>query len=183
MRFASEDLRNEHEGVLFGLDILEKMAEKARQAGAMDVEDVKEMVNFLRLFADKCHHGKEEGLMFPAMEKVGIPNEGGPIGQMLLEHTQGRQYIAEMAASTEGGALQADRFAGAATSYIQLMRAHIDKENSVLFPAGDRMLSINVQEQLLDQFEGFEEEVMGKGTHEKLHETLHRFEEKYLERE
>ena len=180
MKYASEDLRNEHEGVLFGLDILEKMAGKARLAGATDVEDVKEMVNFLRLFADKCHHGKEEGLMFPAMEKVGIPNAGGPIGQMLLEHTQGRQYIAEMAASAEGDALHADRFAEAASGYIELMRAHIDKENSVLFPAGDRMLPKDVQQQLLDQFEGFEEEVMGKGTHEKLHETLHRFERKYL---
>ena len=183
MKYASEDLRNEHEGVLFGLDILEKMAGKIRREGAMDVKDAAEMVNFLRLFADKCHHGKEEGLMFPAMEKVGIPNKGGPIGQMLLEHDQGRQHIAEMAASTEGSTLQADRFAEAATGYIQLMRAHIDKENSVLFPAGDRMLPTDVQKQLLDQFEGFEEEVMGKGTHEKLHETLHRFEGKYLERE
>ena len=183
MKFASEDLRNEHEGVLFGLDILEKMADTIRQEGMMDAKDAAEMVNFFRLFADKCHHGKEEGLMFPAMERVGIPNKGGPIGQMLAEHNQGRQHIAEMGASTEGGTLQAERFAEAATAYTQLMRAHIDKENSVLFPAGDRMLPMDVQKQLLDQFEGFEEAVMGKGTHEKLHETLHRFEEKYLERE
>ena len=86
MKFASEDLRNEHEGVLFGLDILEKMADTIRQEGMMDAKDAAEMVNFFRLFADKCHHGKEEGLMFPAMEKVGIPNKGGPIGQMLAEH-------------------------------------------------------------------------------------------------
>lgn len=183
MKYASEDLRNEHKGVLFGLEILEKMVETIRREGAMDAKDAAEMVNFFRLFADKCHHGKEEGLMFPAMEKAGIPNEGGPIGQMLAEHNQGRQYIAAMGASTEGGTLQAVGFAEAATGYIQLMRTHIDKENSVLFPAGDRMLPKDVQKQLLDQFEGFEEGVMGKGTHEKLHETLHRFEEKYLERE
>lgn len=181
MKYASEDLRTEHEGVLFGLDILEKMADAIRRIGSVDVHDAEEMVNFFRLFADKCHHGKEEGLMFPAMEKAGIPNEGGPIGQMLAEHNQGRQYIAEMKASTEGGTLQAERFAEAATSYIQLMRAHIDKENSVLFPAGDRMLPMDVQQLLLNQFEGFEEEVMGKGTHEKLHKTLHRLEGKYLE--
>lgn len=178
MKYASEDLRTEHRGILFGLDILEKMAE-----GAADTGDAGEMVNFFRLFADKCHHGKEEGLLFPAMEKAGIPNKGGPIGQMLAEHAQGREYIAEMGASAGGGALQADRFKEAAAGYIQLMRAHIDKENSVLFPAGDRMLPMDVQKQLLDRFEGFEEEVMGKGTHEKLHEVLHRLEEKYLKTE
>ncbi len=180
MKYASEDLKKEHEGVLFGLDILEKMTDVIGQEGTIDAKDAAEMVNFFRLFADKCHHGKEEGLMFPAMERASIPR--GPIGQMLLEHNQGRQYIAEMVASTDMGTLQADRFAEAAAGYIQLMRAHIDKENSVLFPAGDKKLPWDVQKQLLDQFEGFEEEVMGKGTHEKLHETLHRLEEKYLKR-
>ena len=182
MRYASEDLRNEHEGILFGLSILEKMAETAGQAGRVSMEDVHDIVNFLRMFADKCHHGKEEGLLFPAMEKTGISRDRGPIGQMLTEHNQGRQYITEMAASIEGDILQADRFAQAAASYIELMRAHINKENSILFPAGDRMLPMEVQEQLLEQFEGFEEEVMGKGTHEKLHETLHRLEKAYMKK-
>lgn len=180
MKYASEDLKAEHEGVLFGLNILEKMAIAIRRGGVVDLGDVRDMVNFFRLFADKCHHGKEEGLLFPAMEKSGIPNKGGPIGSMLLDHNQGRQYIAEMGTAAESSLLQADRFAEAAISYVQLMRAHIDRENSVLFPAGDRMLPMDVQKQLLDRFEGFEEEVMGKGTHEKLHETLNRLEEKYL---
>ncbi|NLC93837.1 MAG: hypothetical protein GX677_10380 [Treponema sp.] len=61
-----------------------------------------------------------------------------------------------------------------------MMRAHIEKENKVLFPMGDKLLPMNEQEHLLTQFEEFEEEVMGKGTHEKLHETLHRLEKKYL---
>ncbi len=180
MKYASEDLRNEHEGVLFGLDILEEMANTVKQSRAVDPKDIDDMVNFLRLFADKCHHGKEENLMFPAMEMVGIPNKGGPIGQMLIEHNQGRQYIAEMEASISSGILHADRFTEAATGYINLMRAHIEKENTVLFPMGDKMLPMNEQEHLLNQFEVFEEEVMGKDTHEKLHETLHRFEKKYL---
>lgn len=180
MTYASEDLRNEHEGILFGLKILEQMVKTEKETGQLDVKDIDDMVHFLQLFADKCHHGKEEGLMFPAMEAVGIPNERGPIGQMLLEHNEGRKYIAEMRASIDNGALQTGRFTEAATGYIQLMRAHIEKENTVLFPMGDQMLPQDKQIQLLQQFEEFEEEVMGKGTHDKLHETLHRFEEKYL---
>lgn len=180
MKYASEDLVNEHEGVLFGLNILEKMADMVREAKKVKSSDIGEMVNFFRLFADKCHHGKEEGLMFPAMEKAGIPNEGGPIGQMLLEHNEGRKYIADMGTSIDDGALKEDKFIQAAQSYISLMRAHINKENTVLFPMGDKKIPIDEQKQLLDQFEEHEEKVMGKGTHEKLHELLHNFEDKYL---
>ncbi|AGA69003.1 hypothetical protein Desdi_1510 [Desulfitobacterium dichloroeliminans LMG P-21439] len=180
MMYASEDLRDEHKGILFGLEILEQMVNTFKLSGTVDTKDIDEMVHFLRLFADKCHHGKEEGLMFPAMEKVGIPNERGPIGQMLVEHNQGRQYIAEMGKSTENSSSLGNLFTEAATGYINLMRAHIEKENSVLFPMGDQKIPMDVQTQLLVQFEEFEEEVMGEGTHEKLHETLHKFEEKYL---
>lgn len=180
MNYASEDLRHEHESVLFGLEVLEKMAGQLRQTGTLDTKDIGDMVNFLQLFADKCHHGKEEKLLFPAMEAAGIPNEGGPIGQMLLEHIQGRRFIAEMGISIVGGKLDADMFLDAASGYIQLMRPHINKENMILFPMGDQTLPAEKQTQLLQQFEAFEATVMGKGVHEKLHAVLDRFEQKYL---
>lgn len=180
MTHASVDLRNEHDGILFGLDILEQMADSARKTGAHHTDDVREMIRFLRLFADKCHHGKEEGLFFPALEKAGVPSQGGPIGQMLLEHTQGRQFIAAMGASAEGVGMKADDFIQAAAGYVRLMRAHIEKENTVLFPMGDRLLPPEEQARLLKEFEAFEETVIGGGVHEGLHETLHQFGEKYL---
>lgn len=179
--FASEDLRAEHEGILHGLHILERMEQAAREKGIADMGDVAGMIHFLRLFADKCHHGKEEDLFFPALERAGIRKEGGPIGQMLLEHSEGRGYIAEMVASAEGHALDANRFAAAARGYVTLLRSHIDKENTILFPAGDRMIPEEEQDELLGEFEEFEETVMGKGTHEKLHKTLEQLGEKYPE--
>ena len=96
MKFASEDLINEHEGILFGLQVLEKMAYLINDHKQVDDKDLMEMVQFLQLFADKCHHGKEEGLYFPSLEKAGIQNKGGPIGQLLIEHTEGRKYISNM---------------------------------------------------------------------------------------
>lgn len=180
MRYASEDLMNEHEGVLFGLNILEKMAAEVKQAYRIDVKDIKELINFFQVFADKCHHGKEENILFPAMEAAGIPNEGGPIGQMLAEHTMGRQYIADMQDSVSNRNQDADRFSDAATGYIVLMRPHINKENMVLFPMGDKALKTNEHAHLIRQFETYEKEVIGSGIHERLHETLDRLGKKYL---
>ena len=179
MKFASEDLRNEHDGILFGLQVLDKMADLINGHQPVDDNDLIEMVYFLQLFADKCHHGKEEGLYFPSLEKAGIQNDGGPIGQLLIEHTEGRKHIATMQEAT-GQSAQADLFAKSAKSYVRLMRSHIEKENTVLFKLGDKVLPATEQMRLLEAFEVFEEQVMGAGTHEKLHSMLDRFEKKYL---
>lgn len=180
MKTASEDLRKEHEGILFGLEILEAMVNQMKSKNDSDIEDVKDMLEFLKLFADKCHHGKEENLFFPALEKSGVKKENGPIGQMLAEHGSGRSYIAQMSKSVEDGVLDRDSFIQAAAGYIELLRSHINKENMVLFPLGDRTLPEEEQKRLLERFENFEEKVMGKGTHEKLHQLLDEFEGKYL---
>lgn len=180
MKYASEDLISEHEGILFGMEILDVMVKRVKHSGETDIKDIDDMIEFIRLFADKCHHGKEEELMFPAIEEAGMPNERSLIDHLLEEHIQGRQCIGEMAASVSSGALQADRFIEAAANYIDLIREHIQEENTILFPMANEILPFDKQQQLLDQFEAFEEEVMGKGTHERLHETLHKFEEKYL---
>jgi hemerythrin-like domain-containing protein len=180
MQYASEDLINEHEGILFGLKILEKMISLLQSNKKAEIADFGEMINFLKLFADKCHHGKEEGFLFPAMEKAGIPNHNGPIEQMLTEHAEGRKYISQMSESISGNSVNEKDLIQAAANYINLLRSHIDKENNILLPMGDKMIPEDVQAQLLTSFEEFEEKVMGKGTHDKLHELLHKFETRYL---
>lgn len=180
MKYASEDLMNEHEGVLLGLSILEKITLKLNAGEKVERSDLTSLVDFLKLFADKCHHGKEEGIFFPAMEKYGVPNAGGPIGQMLKEHTQGRAYIAAMADAVAVAPIDSKAFTSSASAYMALMRDHIAKENTVLFPLGDRAIPSDVQTELLEAFEEHEESVMGKGTHEKLHVMLHAFTKKYL---
>lgn len=180
MEYASKDLINEHEGILFGLKILETMIDQLSANQPVPQKDLQGMVQFLKLFADKCHHGKEEGLMFPAMEQAGIPKDQGPIGQMLLEHELGRQYIRAMDAASFNTTLDTEVFIRNAREYIALLQSHIEKENKVLFPMGDRLLPREKQQELLNGFEEFEERVMGVGTHEKLHEMLHEFDKKYL---
>lgn len=179
MTYASEELMNEHEGILHGITILEKMTNLVDAHASVSLADIESMIEFLSLFADKCHHGKEEGILFPAMEKYGIPNERGPIGQMLLEHVEGRKFIQGLRASISDGCLNASPFVSNARGYINLLRAHIQKENGVLFPLGDKAIPEAEQQKILKAFDEHEETVMGPGIHDKLHAMLADFERKY----
>lgn len=179
MKYASEDLISEHEAILGALDILDAVCAHIGRKEEVDARDLTSMLYFLKLFADTCHHGKEEGILFPAMERAGIPSENGPIGQMLLEHAEGRKLIAAMSAAIDG-VYDVHDFAAAASAYAKLLRLHIHKENTVLFPMGDRKIPPAEQSEILEKFEQYEHEVMGEGTHETLHELLHRLTEKYL---
>lgn len=99
-------------------------------------------LDFLTNFADRLHHAKEEAVLFPMMAQHGLPQEGGPLGCMLHDHSTGRDLRAAMAAAlpmlgSDAGA--AARLSGAAGEYVQLMRFHIRKEDSVLFPMAASM--------------------------------------------
>jgi hemerythrin-like domain-containing protein len=136
-----------------------------------------EMVYFLKIFADKCHHGKEENYLFTDLVKQGMAKEGGPVGVMLREHQQGREYIALMSKSLESKDFAV--FKAAAVNYRDLLISHINKENNVLFAMADKILDEARQDELFKNFEEHEESVVGHGVHEKLHAMIDRWSEEF----
>ena len=167
---ATQDLRKEHEAILYVLQILDKMTESDNRDAETLFHYYGEVVYFLKTFADKCHHGKEENYLFKELVNKGIPNEGGPVGVMLQEHAQGRDYIAQMSKSVDDQNISG--FNNAAVQYRDLLRGHIDKENNVLFTMADKVINEQEQNLLFEQFEQHEETVIGHGVHEKLHAMI-----------
>lgn len=78
-------LKEEHVLILEMLRVIEAMCAKMDKGERPDIASLEKMIDFIRNFADKCHHAKEEKLLFPALEKAGIAREGGPVGVMLHE--------------------------------------------------------------------------------------------------
>lgn len=175
---AIKILEHEHEAILFGIALLEKATKQAVAGKAKAAADLAELVGFLKGFADACHHGKEEGILFPALEAAGLPREGGPIGAMIAEHERGRILIRGMTAALAAGDYSG-AFAKNAAEYAELLRAHIEKENGVLFPMGARALGQAALATMGAEFDKFEETVMGKGEHERLHAMLEAFSRRY----
>jgi len=134
----TDTLKAEHRVIEQVLDCLERMVERIQAGEAFERDDARGALAFFRAFADTCHHGKEEDLLFPAMIAAGIPSEVGPVAVMLAEHDQGRSAIGAMDAALEAG--DDAEFAGAATTYLGLLRDHIAKEDNILFPLADSVL-------------------------------------------
>jgi hemerythrin-like domain-containing protein len=174
----TENLKHEHEMVLLVLEAAERESRSIRETGSAHVPEIEEMVDFFKNFVDRCHHGKEERHLFPRMEARGLPAGAGPVAVMLAEHEQGRAAVRAINAALTrvkgGDGRAADELAGALTDYAELLRNHIFKENNVLFPMADQMLSTEDQTELADAFERVEAEEIGEGVHEKYHQLAHR---------
>ncbi len=140
----TEVLRDEHTLILEVAASLEYVLAKEVNGVALDYDGVERYITFFRLFADACHHGKEEDLLFPELENAGLPHDAGPIAVMLYEHELGRGFVRTMANSIEGarsGSSQAHAdLTAAALDFIELIVAHIGKENDVLFNMADGMI-------------------------------------------
>ncbi|MBP6964949.1 MAG: hemerythrin domain-containing protein [Armatimonadetes bacterium] len=182
--YATQDLRDEHEGIKVALAVLDRLAGRIEADDRKVLDDVEQIVDFLKTFADRCHHGKEEDLLFPALESAGVPRENGPIGVMLAEHTGGREYIRAMGDALrglrEGASGAASAFADAAHGYARLLGEHIEKENDVLFTIAESRLTPEQHARLAEGFEQIEQERIGPGVHERYHALLDRLRDTYL---
>ncbi len=169
-------LKTEHDAIQTMLKITETVCSKLESQEPVNPEHLKQIVEFIQVFADRCHHGKEEDLLFKALEAVGVPKEGGPIGVMLMEHDMGRRYVKKMSEAAtaygKGSREAAKQFIDNARNYVILLSQHIFKENNVLFPLADRLLPEETQDKLVEQFEVVEREKIGAGQHEQLHKLL-----------
>jgi hemerythrin-like domain-containing protein len=180
----TEILIKEHDAILSMLEIMKVVASRLENKEHVDPEDLPEIVEFIHVFADKCHHGKEENLLFKSMAKAGMPEKGGPIAVMLSEHEAGRQFVRKMEAASSafnnGDRSAADQFIKNARGYVTLLSEHIQKENNILFPMADKVIPREEQNRLIDDFEKVETEIIGEGTHERFHDLLDRLKSEYL---
>ena len=164
----TEILSDEHRLIEQVLDCLDKAAGRLEDGDAIDPEFFLDAAEFVTGFADRCHHSKEEDILFVALTACDMPQDRGPVAVMLHEHDAGRQYTQGFRSAAEQ--LKAGD-AGAATDvvrnvfdYVGLMREHIVKEDKVLFPMAEQLITGDDLQKLSRDFEQViaEHEASGK---------------------
>ncbi|HEY6100222.1 MAG TPA: hemerythrin domain-containing protein [Anaeromyxobacter sp.] len=170
---AIDTLMSEHRVIESVLDALVAFSDEVRRNGTTEKEELARFVAFVRGFADACHHGKEEGVLFAAMVEHGFPRDGGPIAVMLQEHDEGRGLVGVLNARAEQPApwSDADRqeIADVAFGFSQMLRQHIHKEDAVLYPMAEEHLPPEALQRVGEDCERFEAEKTGSGEHERFH--------------
>jgi hemerythrin-like domain-containing protein len=144
-----DSLVQEHEVIERVLDSLERETGAVAGGKTVDRAFFADVIKFVREFADGVHHQKEETVLFPALCEAGMPKDGGPVGVMLYEHDEGRHHIRAMEASLDAAAngepSARECLVRESCGYVELLRAHIQKENMILFPMAERLLNVDRQ--------------------------------------
>lgn len=161
----TEEVKHEHQIILMVL-------------GAAKREDViLKLLDFIRNFADRCHHAKEEKNLFAKMQERGMPLKAGPLAVMLHEHEEGRRMVKEAAGAlplaAKGDKHELQVLKDSLVGYVDLLQAHIGKEDNILYPMADRMLTVEDQQELSEAFARVEAVETGEGLHERYHKLAH----------
>jgi hemerythrin-like domain-containing protein len=179
----TEVLMHEHRVIEQVIACVDEITNRCEAGQALDTTSASEAIDFFRVFADRCHHGKEEDLLFPAMEEKGFSREQGPTGVMLREHDEGRYHVHGMSKAVErvatGDITAQAEFIEHARAFSVLLRQHILKEDQCLFPMADRVFSATDQNALARSFAEVEHDDLGPGVHEKYVEIADQLAERY----
>lgn len=172
----TEDQKQEHRVIEEALDVLGWISGQLEENREVDPEIIRKTLNFLKKFADECHHGKEQDLLFTALEMEGMSRRDSPIGLLMREHEIARNYIRNIERALEdyevGDDTAGKDIAQNASVYIELLHQHIDKEYNLLYPMAEERLPDGTKKEILDAYERFETEVIGEGVHEKYHQMI-----------
>ncbi len=162
-----KNLVNEHRNILAVLESFDTFAATTVSSDHCDLAKLGRYVKFIREYADKYHHAKEEDILFLTMEEHGFSRQAGPLAVMLYEHEEGRKYVKFLLeASQEPQSLTEDErraVANAIRGYTELLRSHIYKEDNILYPMANQNLPKEVYKIMTDKFDLIDNEHVASG--------------------
>lgn len=153
---VTQVMSEEHQLILRMITLVEKNIALMEEGKFRNWQFFLDAVDFIRNYADRFHHAKEEDVLFVALIKNGMPEKQSPIEAMQIEHEQGRMFVrtledaAEKALAGEPG--QIPRISENGKGYAALLRDHIKKEDNILYPLAERVLPEDVRADMLQAY-------------------------------
>ena len=149
-------LSEEHQNILKIIKILENECDAIENGKELDKDFFEKVIEFIRNYADKFHHAKEEDILFLELNKPNIEMPCNPVEQMLIEHNEGRGFVKGMEKRlNERDKIRVIRNARA---YADLLKKHISKEDDILYPMADKALNNKIKKEILKKFKEIEKE-------------------------
>jgi len=178
----TENLKSEHNDILELLKIMSKIAESIKSNDVFYPNDVEEIIDFLKHFIEKSHHGKEE-VFYTELISTGVPKENESLSIMKYEHVLIRNYLKDINSCVEnckiGNSFSGVFLADSLTNYVVLMTNHIKKEEEIIYPLAESELSKAKLIDISKEFERIEEKIIHHGFHDHYHKLVEKLQSKY----
>ena len=150
MKNVTQVLSEEHQIILKVIDAVLHECRAIENGKPFDSKYFIEVIDFIKNYADKFHHAKEEDILFKAMLESIENLHCNPIPTMLHEHEAGRDYVKGM---EEGLSISnANQVVENAIGYCSLLQNHIYKEDNVLYPMAEEALSDEEKDMVLKRY-------------------------------
>ena len=180
----ADTLRAEHETMQGLLSVLDGMAARLRSDVPVPREDLADVMTVIVEFADRCHHAKEEDVLFPALASAS-PQVGAEIARRL---TSDHQAFRKIAASLRESVPRAgrsrvarDQLGKLLSTYARVLREHVEIEEQTLLPEFERAMEFAARQRIAEEFERLEREDVGLGMHEAYDAIVRRLGRTYVE--
>ncbi len=146
MANLTKTLSEEHKHIITVAQALQKECSALEKGKAIDHVFFEKAIDFIRNYADKFHHAKEEEILFKELCKESTEMHCNPTTQMLYEHDMGRTFVKELEAGLKDN--NKNKVIENGHQYSQLIQEHIFKEDNILYPMADDALSPKAHKEL-----------------------------------
>ncbi len=150
MKSATQILSEEHQQILKVISALQNECSAIENGRKIDEAFLKKSIAFIRNYADKFHHAKEEDILFKDLCSDSVNMHCNPTQQMMHEHDLGRAFVKEFEQGLKS--MNKNKIIENAQGYCSLLQEHIFKEDSILYPMADEVLNAAMQKSLLERF-------------------------------
>jgi len=154
METPTEILSEEHQNILKIIDALTKECNALESGSSLDKLFFEKAIDFIKNYADKFHHAKEENILFVELCKDTVQMHCNPVEQMLYEHDLGRNFVKGIEDGLKDS--NKEKIITNARGYAELLKDHIFKEDNILYPMANDALNKKTQQKMLKEFRQIE---------------------------
>jgi hemerythrin-like domain-containing protein len=141
--------------------IIKNEITKIKETKKVDMIFIDTAVDFIRVYADKTHHGKEEDILFRDCVKKNMSEKDIIImNELIEEHKYGRKIVSELVEAKDNYIMGNDTIAVILDKLGRLADfypEHIRKEDKIFFPDSEKYFSADELEEQLREFREFDQ--------------------------
>ncbi|MEW6089140.1 MAG: hemerythrin domain-containing protein [bacterium] len=150
----------EHRLIEKMIEIIKKKSAKIKGKRDINPAFIDTAVDFIRVYADKTHHGKEEDILFRDCAKKNMSETDTKImNELIEEHKFGRKTVSELVKAKENyikGEDTSKIISEKLDILVEFYPRHIKKEDNIFFPESEKYFSAEELQAMLKEFWEFD---------------------------